>query len=144
MHHDGFNAADHAVRLVENAELMQHCGAVVIDLLASQPILGVEGENAAKRKLHRAAGRRQPAPRAQMMSTDYNFQEYGIPGDVALAHFDGKVGHGAEQSIVIRAHRFTTDVMIIPRLLVIARRCAKGAHYAIEVVPVLQADVLLD
>ena len=79
-----------------------------------------------------------------MMSTDYNFQDYGIPGDVALAHFDSKVGHGAEQSIVIRAHRFTTDVMIIPRLLVVARRCAEGAHYAIEVVPVLQADVILD
>ena len=44
MHHDGFDAADHPVRLVENAELMQHCGAVVINLLARQPILGVEGE----------------------------------------------------------------------------------------------------
>jgi len=144
MHHDSFDAADHAVRLVENAELMQHCGAVVINPLSRQPILGVEGENATKRKLHAAAGRRQPTPRAQMMSADYNFQEYGIPGDVALAHFDTKVGHGAEQSIVIRAHRFTTDVMIIPRLLIIARRRAKGAHYAIEVVLVLQADVFLD
>lgn len=79
-----------------------------------------------------------------MMSTDYNFQDYGIPGDVAPAHFDSKVGHGAEQSIVIRAHRFTTDVMIVPRLLVVTRRCAKGAHYAIEVVLVLQANVFLD
>jgi hypothetical protein len=79
-----------------------------------------------------------------MMSANYDFEDYDIFSNMAPAHLDDEVGQGAEQTIVIRPDRITADVMITPRLLVIARGRAKGAHYTLEVVLVLQADVLFD
>jgi hypothetical protein len=53
---DDLHAADNAVGLVENAELPEHRGAVVINLLACEPILAVERENTAQRKSQRTPG----------------------------------------------------------------------------------------
>ena len=110
MHDYRLDAADDAVWLVENAKLSQHCSSVIIDFLTSKPIFAVERENAAERKLHWTPSWRQPAPRAQMMSADHDFQEYGIISGVTPTHVDGEVGNRAEQPIVIRTHGITADL----------------------------------
>ena len=67
-----------ALRLVENAELPQHCAAVVIDFFAGQTVIGVEGVHAAKRKLDPPPRRRKAAPAAEMRTANHDFEENRI------------------------------------------------------------------
>src|SRR4029077_871252 len=66
MHDDGIDAAPQAVRLMKDAELAKHGGAVIVDLLACQFAICVERVDAAERKLDKTAGRRQAAPGPQV------------------------------------------------------------------------------
>ena len=49
MHHQGIDAAPQAVRLMKDAELAKHAGAVIVDFLACKPVVFVEGVDAAER-----------------------------------------------------------------------------------------------
>ena len=97
MHHDRIDATPKAVRLMKDAELAEHCSAVIVDLLAYKPVVFVEGVDAAERELNMTAGRRQTAPRAQMVSADNGFQNDCGFANVTPLHVDLQVGHGAQQ-----------------------------------------------
>src|SRR5262249_7347558 len=66
MHQRGGDASTPAVGLVESPELLQHAGAVVIDLLAGEPISFIECEDAAEREFDRATSGGQSAPGPEM------------------------------------------------------------------------------
>ena len=68
------DASHRALRFVEDAELPQDRGTVVIDFLASQTVVGVEGVNATERDINAPPGGRQTAPFTQMRAPDSHFQ----------------------------------------------------------------------
>ena len=55
MHHNRIDAAPKTVRLVKHAELTEHAGAIVVDLLARKPVGFIKRLDAAERKLDTAA-----------------------------------------------------------------------------------------
>ena len=96
MHHDGIDPAPKAVRLMKDAELAEHGGAVIVDLLARKPVVVVERVNAAKRKLDVTAGRRQASPGAQVAPADDDFEHDRCFAGVAPLHVDLQVGQGVQ------------------------------------------------
>ena len=74
MHHKDIDATPETVRLMKDAELPEYRGAVIVDLLACQPVVLVEGVDPAERELNVTAGRWKAAPRAQVPSADNDFQ----------------------------------------------------------------------
>jgi hypothetical protein len=89
--------ATKALGVVKQPQLPQDCGAVVIDLLASQSVLGVERVDAAKGKIDWPAGCWNSAPCSQMMATDANLEDNRIFARVTAVNVDVEIRQGLEQ-----------------------------------------------
>jgi hypothetical protein len=122
MHRDGTDATPEAVRLTKDAELAEHGGAVIVDLLAREPVVFVERVNAAERKLDMKAGRRQAAPETPVVPANDDLEHDRCFAGVAPLHVDLQVGQGAQQVGIERTDAVAADIMGIPRLVVVARR----------------------
>src|SRR6266446_4365144 len=88
MRHQNSDLSQYAWRFVEDAELPQHCPAVVVDFFSGQTVIGVEGVDTAKWEIHPSASRRETAPGAELRSANHDFEDDGVVGDVATLDLD--------------------------------------------------------
>src|SRR5262249_5190385 len=121
MHQRGRDASTPAVGLVEYPELLQHAGAVVVDLLAGEPMSFVECEHPAERKLDRATGGRKSAPNPQMSPANDHLEHDSTFGRMALADIDLQVRHRSQHLRIEGAHLVAAQVVSVPRFVVVTR-----------------------
>jgi hypothetical protein len=144
MGRQGSDLANDGLRFIENPKLAKHSGAVVIDFLSGEAIFGVEGVNAAKRKLHPTSGGGKTTPGAQMRAADKDLEQNGIVGDVSTLDLDFQVGQRAHDLRVKQADTIGTGEVLIPSFVIVACCTAEGAEDAFKVMCILETDVLLD
>jgi hypothetical protein len=82
------DASHKALRFVEDAELPEDGGAVVIDFFSGQPVIGIEGVNATERDVNASPSSRQTAPFTQMRAPDTDFKHDSVVGYVTADDLD--------------------------------------------------------
>jgi hypothetical protein len=122
------------LRLVEDAELSQDGGTVVVDFFAGQAIVCVESVDAAQGELDAAPGGRETAPTSAMRTANHYFYQDGVVGDVAVLDFDFKVRQGAHELFVELADSVAAPVVLVPWLVVVMGGVAEGLEDSFEVV----------
>ena len=70
---------------------MQNCAAVVIDFFCRESVLSVEGVNAAEGHFDSAPSSRQSSPAAQVSSTNNDFEQDGVIGNVPALNHDFQI-----------------------------------------------------
>ena len=129
---------------MEDTELVQDRGAVVVDFFSGEAVGGVERVNAKKGDFDSAAGRGKAAPSAEMRAADDDFHQNGVVGDMAALDVDFQVRQRLHKLFVKLADSVGTMVVIAPRFIVILCGRAEGTENTFEIVLVLESNVLLN
>jgi hypothetical protein len=77
-------------------------------------------------------------------AANHDFNHNGVVGDMAALDFDFEVGQRVHQLLVKAADSFEALIVLLPRLIIVARSIAEGAEHAFKIVLVLQSNMLLD
>jgi hypothetical protein len=73
---------------VENAEVSQHCGPVVVDFFPGQTVIEVERVHTAKREFYSSSGGRKTTPPAEVGTAYHGFNENGVVCDMSALYLD--------------------------------------------------------
>jgi hypothetical protein len=140
----GAEASESALGIVENTDLPEYSGAIVIDFFSSQAVFGVEGIDAAERELHSPSGRRQAAPLAEMRAANDDLDQNGLVRDVLALYIDLQIRQRTHELRVETPDSIGTLIMFVPGFVVIVGGVAEGAKDCVQVVVVFQANVFFD
>ena len=89
----GDEASQRPFRLMKQTELTHHRPPVVVDALAGESVLGIEGEDAAEREFHASAGcRHSSSPDSQVGAPNRDLKNDRIACYVPMSYIDGEVG----------------------------------------------------
>ena len=102
-------------------ELTEYGCPVVVYFFAGEPVLLVEGVNAAQRKLDAAARGGKSAPRSQVASSNDHLKDDGVLARMPVPDIDLQVRQRSEQLRVEGADLLAADVMGIPWRVIVPR-----------------------
>lgn len=129
---------------MKDAELSKHSPAIVVDFFSRQTIVGVKRIHAAKRKINSSSSCRKAPPRAKMCAANHHFKHDRFVGDVPVQYFYFQIRHCLHKLLVKLPDSGGSFVMLAPSFVIIMSSVAEGAKYAVEVMRVFKANVLLD
>jgi hypothetical protein len=88
--------------------------------------------------------REKPAPRAMMVSADYHLQDYGVLTRIALLDLDAQIGQRPQQTLIVGTHAIATDVVTVPRFVVIPCGSPERSQDPIKVVVIFSRNMFVD
>jgi len=138
------NLSQHALRLVENAELSQHRPAVVIDFFSRQAVIGIERVHAAKRELDPSSRRRKTTPPAEMRTVNHNLNQDGVVCYMPALYLNFQIRQRLHELLIKLADPAPALKVFAPRFVVVPCSIAEGAENTFEVMLILKSNVLLD
>src|SRR5437762_6453854 len=123
---------------------MQNCAAVVIDFFCRESVLSVEGVNAAEGHFDSAPSSRQSSPAAQVSSTNDDFEQDGVIGNVPALNHDFQIRQRSHELLIERPDAIAAGVVVAPSFIVISSIFAEGSENTLKIVLVFQANMLFD
>jgi hypothetical protein len=128
---------------VKNAQLPQDRSAVVVDFLAGQTVIGVEGVYAAEWERNSPPCRRKTTPRAEVRTADHDFNKNGVVRYMSSLYVDFQVRKRLHQLLIEQTDSLSALVVFVPGLIVVPSGIAEGAQHTLEVMFVLKSNMLL-